>query len=110
MESDINQIELVCIDNDTRSTEGSVGIQQSPIDGEENVQLGLNTQEPTVNGNDTMKQVTKSIPSRDLKYYHWTISGSIVGAMGFFIFTCIVMTTSILIVCFTSPKPHGMFL
>ncbi|CAF1464555.1 unnamed protein product, partial [Adineta steineri] len=101
------QIELVCINNDTRSTEGSIAIQQSSTDGEENLQLGLNTQEPTVDGNDTIDQVTTSISSWDLKCYHWTISGSTVGAMGFFIFTCIVMTTGILIVCFTSPKSHG---
>ncbi|CAF4215513.1 unnamed protein product, partial [Adineta steineri] len=102
----ITEIELVYINNDTRSTEGSIAIQQSSTDGEENLQLGLNTQEPTVNGNDTMEQLTKSISSWDLKCHHWTIPGSIIGALGFFIFTCIIMTIGILIVCFTAPKPH----
>ncbi|CAF1570793.1 unnamed protein product, partial [Adineta steineri] len=95
MDSTGNDMELIEIPVDT---------QQPSAELEEDIEPISDTDNATTNVANIDDSVKASASTWNLKCDRWTVPSSIISVVVFFLFTCVVMTIGILIVCFTSPK------
>lgn len=120
---------MVTLDNNNRSTEHLVAEQQQqqpPINTMKNSEKVSDTQNARTDDNVSVDWLIIRI-IRLILYvfffnlrhdlvvffrkscFSWSISNSAIGAARFFVFTCVAMFIGILVVCYTAPKPQGMF-